>query len=92
MKNKTYELLYDTQAQFNQAQGSSGNVTSVTPGVAYVVEYIKPACFVKIYVGDGSSQAHDQEVLNAYLQDSTWAAYSNKLDLWYNYHGEYRQE
>ena len=38
MKNKTYELLYDTQAQFNQAQGNSGNVTSVTPGVAYVVE------------------------------------------------------
>ena len=41
MKNKTYELLYETQAQFNQAQGSSGNVTSITPGVAYVVENSK---------------------------------------------------
>ena len=38
MKNKTYELLYDTQAQFNQAQGNSGNVTSVKPGVAYITE------------------------------------------------------
>lgn len=60
-------------------------------GVASTVGYIKPACFAKIYVGDGSSQAHDQEVLNAYLQDSTWAAYSNKLDLWYNYNGPYKQ-
>ena len=33
-----HELLYETQAQFNTAQGNSGNVTSVTPGVAYIKE------------------------------------------------------
>ena len=46
----------------------------------------------KIYVGDGSSQAADQAVLDQYLADADWAAYSSKLDLWYNYHGEYREE
>lgn len=44
----------------------------------------------KIYVGDGSSQAADQAVLNQYLSDSSWATYSSKLDLWYNYTGEYK--
>lgn len=44
----------------------------------------------KIYVGDGSSQAGDQSVLDLYLADTDWAAYSSKLDLWYNYSGEYK--
>ena len=48
----------------------------------------------KIYVGDGSSQANDQAVLDAYLADSAWqaapASILNKLDLWYNYTGEYK--
>ena len=46
----------------------------------------------KIYVGDGSSQAHDQAILDQYLADENWTPYASKLDLWYNYHGEYRQE
>ena len=46
----------------------------------------------KIYVGDGSSQAHDQQILDAYLADENWSSYASKLDLWYNYHGEYREE
>ena len=46
----------------------------------------------KIYVGDGSSEEHDQEVLNKYLANESWSAYASKLDLWYNYHGEYREE
>lgn len=25
-------------------------------------------------------------------QFTDWAAYSSKLDIWYNYHGEYRDE
>lgn len=45
----------------------------------------------KIYVGDGSSQAGDQAVLSQYLADTDWAAYSSKLDLWYNYSGEYKE-
>ena len=44
----------------------------------------------KIYVGDGSSQAHDQAILDMYLADSNWASYSSKLDLWYNYNGDYK--
>lgn len=44
----------------------------------------------KIYVGDGSSQAADQAVLDQYLADDAWSAYSSKLDLWYNYTGEYK--
>lgn len=44
----------------------------------------------KIYVGSGASQAADQAVLDQYLADSDWASYSSKLDLWYNYNGEYK--
>lgn len=46
--------------------------------------------YSKIYVGDGSSQAADQAVLAQYLADPDWAQYSSKLDLWYNYNGEYK--
>lgn len=44
----------------------------------------------KVYVGDGSSQANDQAVLNMYLADTDWAQYASKLDLWYNYTGEFK--
>jgi hypothetical protein len=44
----------------------------------------------KIYVGPGESQAGDQVILDMYLADSAWSAYSSKLDLWYNYTGEYK--
>lgn len=44
----------------------------------------------KIYVGDGSSQAADQAVLDMYLANSSWATYASKLDLWWNYTGEYK--
>ena len=39
----------------------------------------------KVYVGSGESEAADQAVLDQYLADSDWAAYSSKLDLWWNY-------
>lgn len=45
----------------------------------------------KVYVGDGSSQEADQAVLNMYLADTDWAQYTSKLDLWYNYTGEFKQ-
>lgn len=44
----------------------------------------------KIYVGDGSSQEHDNAILQQYLADDDWVQYSDKLDIWYNYHGYYR--
>ena len=64
-------------------------------GVAGSVSYIIPSSVVydrlsKLYVGDGSSAVNDQAVLNQYLADSGWAAYSSKLDLWSNYNGEYK--
>ncbi len=40
---------------------------------------------VNLYVGDGSSAAHDNAVRQAYLADSTWSTYSSRLDTWYNY-------
>ena len=49
------------------------------------------ANLVKIYVGNGSSQAADQAVLDLYLADTNWQAYSSKLDLWYNYNGQYKE-
>lgn len=45
-----------------------------------------------IYVGDGSSAAHDDAILDMYLADADWGQYSAKLDTWYNYvqsDGEY---
>lgn len=39
----------------------------------------------KIYVGDGSSAAHDDAVLAAYLQVSPWSLMSADMDTWYNY-------
>lgn len=44
----------------------------------------------KVYVGDGSSAAHDDAILAMYTADSAWSAYSAKLDTWYNYNGEYK--
>ena len=43
-----------------------------------------------VYVGSGESQAADQAVLNQYLADPDWAQYASKLDLWFNYSGEYK--
>lgn len=42
---------------------------------------------VKVYVGDGSSVANDNTILQAYLADTNWATYigSSRLDTWYNY-------
>jgi len=52
--------------------------------------HISDSKFSKLYVGDGTSAAADQAVLNKYLADSTWSPYSSKLDLWYNYTGTYK--
>ena len=51
---------------------------------------VSDANITKVYVGSGESQAADQAVLNQYLADPDWAQYSSKLDLWYNYNGEYK--
>jgi len=39
----------------------------------------------KIYVGDGSSEEHDNSILALYTANSGWASYTSKLDTWYNY-------
>lgn len=71
---------------------------ATTPAVA-CASYSRLA---KIYVGDGSSEEHDQAIYDLYAADTGeggWndqteggTSYMNKLDLWYNYHGQYRQE
>ena len=38
-----------------------------------------------IYVGDGSSQAHDEAVLADYLNDAGWSQVSSKLHTWWSY-------
>ena len=64
-------------------------------GICCPVSYLTTAAIINskvttIYVGDGSSQSADQAVKNQYLADSGWAQYSSKIDLWYNYNGEYK--
>lgn len=44
----------------------------------------------KIYVGDGSSRQSDETVLAKYLADPEWSTYSDKLDIWWNYNGIYK--
>lgn len=41
----------------------------------------------KVYVGDGTSAAHDDAILALYQADSEWSASAgvSKLDTWYNY-------
>ena len=65
----------------------SGNVNSVISSSTNTRNRVS-----KIYVGDGSSEEHDQAILQEYLADSDWSTVSSKLDIWYNYHGEYREE
>ena len=38
-----------------------------------------------VYVGDGSSKAHDDAVLADYLNDPAWAQVSSKLHTWWDY-------
>ena len=40
---------------------------------------------VKIYFGDGTSQAADQAILDTYSANADWTSDSSKFDLWYNY-------
>lgn len=51
----------------------------------------------KFYVGDGSSKAADEAVFALYNADTDWSAYcgngvpgDGKVDLWWNYNGEYK--
>ena len=41
----------------------------------------------RIYVGDGSSESHDNTILTQYKNNSNWSDYVNcgKVDTWYNY-------
>ena len=47
--------------------------------------FIRYSGSYKIYVGDGSSAAHDDAILQVYLADTNWAPLSSRLDTWYNY-------
>ena len=64
--------------------------TNLTASNIFASNYIIGRQNVKVYFGDGSSQAHDQAILDQYLADSDWAARSTQLDTWYNYNGPYK--
>ena len=51
---------------------------------------INPGRIDKVYVGSGESVEADTAVLNVYLNDSNWSAYTSKLDIWSNYTGDYK--
>lgn len=59
-------------------------------GIASTPEKVNVGEFTTIYIGSGESQAADQAVLDQYLADPDWAQYASKLDLWFNYSGEYK--
>lgn len=66
------------------------NKTDLVPSNIFSSNYVSSQN-IKVYFGDGSSQEHDQNILNKYLENAEWAAKSSQLDIWYNYTGEYRE-
>lgn len=60
------------------------SVVSTTPTQANISK------IAKVYVGDGSSRASDEALLDLYLADTNWSAQSAKLATWYDYNGEYK--
>ena len=98
---KFFELMGTINETF--AGVATSNETLNSSGCIYHLGYNGIACtptqanagynrLITIYVGDGSSEEADRAVLNQYLANSDWTQYAGKLDIWYNYQGEYRQE
>ena len=65
--------------------------TNLTPSNIFSSNFVSSQN-LKVYFGDGSSQEHDQAILDEYLANDAWAAKASQLDIWYNYHGQYRDE
>lgn len=78
MNNSTNGCAFGTHIHL----GYNGVVTAAVTGVLGAT--VRPRIF-KVYVGTGESQAADEAVLQQYLADSNWAAFSYKLDIWWNY-------
>lgn len=60
------------------------HILATNPPTGHITTYTFSFNY-KIYVGDGSSAAHDDAILADYLADTNWATYSSRLDTWYNY-------
>ena len=69
----------------SKAFATSGILHLGYNGIAGPADKLSASAVPYIYVGDGSSAAHDDAILNQYLADTDWSAYSSKLDTWYNY-------
>jgi hypothetical protein len=69
-------------AQYQALHNGTLHILATTPPALNVFGQNNP---IKIYVGDGSSAAHDDAILADYLAASGWASYSSRLDTWYNY-------
>ena len=51
---------------------------------------INIAKITTIYVGNGISKQDDVDVLDLYLANTNWSAYSAKFDTWWDYNGTYK--
>lgn len=84
--------VFTTKPLFNSGYRSDmilhlGSTTPVTASPAYWgLEYV-----YRIYVGDGSSQAADQAVWDAYNALPAWSSYMSKMYLWSDYDGPYKE-
>lgn len=71
-----HETFYG--CNFDYLHLTSPSLVSVEDNTVFTGSY-------KIYVGDGSSAAHDDAILASYQAASGWSPYSSRLDTWYNY-------
>lgn len=63
--------------KFNSVNPPSFDMSEVSPFYQTTI--------TKIYVGDGSSAAHDDAILADYVAASGWSSYASIIDTWYNY-------
>lgn len=99
----TGRLVYNnTSSATNTTRKSTGDywhfgASSVIPAkhIAGIAQHWNKTN--KVWVGDGTSKAADQAVFDLYSADTNWSAYcgsvvpgAGKVDLWWNYNGEYK--
>ena len=100
-----YPLFHSTGLKFLEVGGTisgNDNVNYQTSGSWIVhLSYNGVACapgrllmtrVSTVYVGPGESEAGDQAILDEYLADTNWSAYSSKLATWSSYSGQYKTE
>ena len=75
----------NTEGSFSVCSGHIVHLSGETVACTNKLAVYDGVRIDKIYVGDGSSAAHDSAILSDYLAAGDWADISSKLDTWYNY-------